>query len=69
MSTVRRAAAIAANAHGAGPAGKHALDREFGPVGELMAILLKEAFPTVIVLEQELCGSRYVHERQYKIRR
>nr|ULG12876.1 hypothetical protein 376p_00024 [Serratia liquefaciens] len=66
---VRRAAAIAANAHGAGTTGKQALDREFGPVAELMANLLKEAIPAVIVLEQELCGSRYVHERQYKIRR
>jgi hypothetical protein len=68
VRAVRRAAAIAANAHGAGTAGKHALDREFGPVAELMAILLKEAIPAIIVLEQELCGSRYVHERQYKIR-
>ena len=69
VRAVRRAAAIAANAHGAGPAGKHALNRESGAVAELMAILLEEAIPAVIVLKQELCGSRYVHERQYKIRR
>lgn len=67
MRTVRRTAAIAANAHGAGPAGKHALDREFGPVAELMTILFKEAFPAFIVLEQKLCRSRYVHETQYKM--
>lgn len=69
VRTVRRTAAITANAHGAGPAGKHALDREFGPVAELMSILLKEAIPAFMVLEQKLCMSRYVHERQYKIRR
>ena len=69
VRAVRGTAAVAANAHGAGPAGKHALDREFGPVAELMAILLKEALPAIIVLEQEFCRSRYVHERQCKIRR
>ena len=69
VSTVRRAAAITAHAHGAGPAGQHALDGEFGPVGELMAILLEEAFPALVVLEQKLCRSRYVHEKQYKMRR
>ena len=35
--------------HGAGSAGQHALDGEFGPVGELMAILLEEAFPALVV--------------------
>ena len=50
-------------------ADKHALNRAFGPVAELMAIILKEAIPAVIVLEQEPCVSRYVHERQYKILR
>lgn len=69
VRAVWRAAAIAAHAHGTGPAGKHALDGEFGPVGELMAIILEEAVPAVIVLKQELCGARYVHERKYKIRR
>ncbi len=34
-----------------------------------MAILLKEAFPALIVLEQKLCRARYVHETQYKMRR
>lgn len=33
-----------------------------------MVILLEEAFPAVIVLEQELCWSRYVHETQYEMR-
>ncbi len=69
VRAVRRAAAIAAHAHGAGPAGKHALDREFGPVGELMTIVLEEAFPALVVLEQKLCRSRYVHDVQYKMRR
>ena len=68
VGTVRRTAAIAANAHGAGPAGKHALDREFGPVRELMTILLEEEFPALVVLEQKLCRSRYVHDAQYKMR-
>lgn len=63
------AAAIAPYTHGAGPAGKYALDGEFGTVGELMAILFEESFPAVIVLEQEFSGSRYVHEKQCKIRR
>ncbi len=58
VRAVRRAAAIAANAHGTGSAGKHALDGEFGPVGELMAILLEEAFPALVVLKQKLCRSR-----------
>jgi len=69
VRAVRRAAAIAAHAHGAGPAGKHALDGEFGPVGELMTIVLEEAFPALVVLEQKLCGSRYVHDALYKMRR
>ncbi|MNG55990.1 hypothetical protein D3C79_140620 [compost metagenome] len=69
VCAVRGTAAITSHTHGTGTAGKHALDGEFGPATELMAILLKEALPAVIVLEQELCGSRYVHERQYKIRR
>ena len=62
VRAVRRTAAIAANAHGAGTAGKHAHDGEFGPFGEPMAIFLKEATPAVIVLEQKLCESRYVYE-------
>lgn len=33
VCAVRRAAAIAAHAHDTGPAGKHALNGEFGPVG------------------------------------
>ncbi len=69
MGAVRQAAAIASHTHGAGTAGKHAFDREFGPVAKLMSILLKKAFPTLIVLEQELCRAKYVHESQYKIRR
>lgn len=68
VRTVRRAAAIASYTHGAGSAGKHALDGEFGPVGELMAILLEEALPALVVLEQKLCRSRYVHDAQYKMR-
>lgn len=69
VRAIRRAAAIAAHAHGAGPAGQHALDAEFGPVGELMTIVLKEAFPALVELEQKLCRSRYVHATQYKMRR
>ena len=68
VRTVRRAAAIASYPHGAGPAGKHALDGKFGPIGQLMAILIEEAFPTLVVLEQKLCRSRYVHDAQYKMR-
>jgi hypothetical protein len=34
----------------------------------LMAILIEEAFPTLVVLEQKLCRSRYVHDAQYKMR-
>lgn len=69
MSTVRLTAAIASYPHGSGSAGQHALDGEFGPVGELMAILLEEAFPALVVLEQKLCRSRYVHDALYKMRR
>ena len=69
VRAVRRAAAIASYPHGAGAAGEHALDGELGPVAELVTVFLKEAAPAVIMLEQKLCRSRYVHERQYKIRR
>lgn len=65
MCAVRRAAAIATHAHGAGSAGKHALDGEFGPVAELVTIFHEESLPAVIVLEQELCGARYVHDAEY----
>lgn len=69
MRAVRRAAAIASHTHGAGPAGKHALDGKSGPVAELVTIFLEEAIPAVIVLEQELCGARDVHDAEYKMRR
>lgn len=69
MRAISGAAAVVANPHGAGSTGEHALDGKFGPVAEQMAIFIEEAFPAFIVLEQELCGSRYVHDAQYKMRR
>ena len=50
VCAVRRVAAIASYAHGASSAGKHALNREFGPAGELMAVLLEEVFPALVML-------------------
>jgi hypothetical protein len=62
MRAVSGAATADTNSHGSGPVDDH------GPVAELVVILLEEAFPAVIVLEQELCGSRYVHDAEYKMR-
>ncbi len=69
VSAIGGAAAVVVNPHGTGAAVEHALDGELGPVAELMAIFLEEAFPAFIVLEQKLCGSRYLHDAQYKMRR
>jgi len=61
VCAVRRAAAIAAHAHGTGAAGKHAFDGEFGPVAEGVAVFVEIAAPAVIMLEQQFCGAWNIH--------
>lgn len=40
---------------------KNALDGEFGPVAESVAVFVEIATPAVVMLEQQLCGARNVH--------
>ncbi len=61
MSTVWRCTAVASNAHGTGAAGEHALDGEFGPVAKRVAMFVEIAAPAIVMLEQQLCGSRNIH--------
>jgi hypothetical protein len=61
VCAVRRGTAITANAHEAGAAGEHALDGMFGPVAEGIAVLFQVQALVVIMLEQQLCGSRNIH--------
>lgn len=43
------------SAHETGAAGEHALDGEFGPVAEGVAVFIKVLAPAVVMLEQQLC--------------
>ncbi len=61
VGAVRRGAAVAANAHGTGAAGEHALDGEFGPVAEGVAVFIEVLAPAAIMLEQQLCRSGNIH--------
>ncbi len=66
MCAVRRGTAITANTHEAGAAGEHALDGEFGPVAEGVAMFIQILAPAVVMLEQQLCGSRNIHCAEYR---
>jgi len=66
VCTIRRGTAITANAHEAGAAGEHALDGEFGPVAEGVAVFIQVLGPAVVMLEQQLCRSRNVHGAEYR---
>ncbi len=61
VGAVRRGAAVAANAHGTGAAGEHALDGEFGPVAEGVAVFIEVLAPAIVMLEQQLCRSGNIH--------
>ena len=65
MSAIRRGAAVAANAHGAGAAGEHALDGKFGPVAEGVTVFVEIPAPAVVMLEQQLCGSWNIHDAEF----
>ena len=66
VCAVRRGTAITVNAHEASTAGEHALDGEFGPVAEGIAMFIQILAPAVVMLEQQLCGSRNVHCAEYR---
>lgn len=66
MGAVRRCAAEAANAHGRGAAGEHALDAEAGPGTDAVAIRIKVPVPAVIDGEEQLCGTWNIHAAEYK---
>ncbi|CAI1984821.1 Uncharacterised protein [Serratia quinivorans] len=61
VGAVRRGATVAANAHGTGAAGEHALDGEFGPVAEGVAVFIQVLAPAIVMLEQQLCRSGNIH--------
>lgn len=68
MGAIRRGAAVTAYAHGAGAAGEHALDGEFGPVAEGVTLFVEIAAPAVVMLEQQFCGSRNIHGAESTVR-
>lgn len=39
----------------------YALDGEFGPVAEGVAMFVEIAAPAIVMLEQQLCGARNIH--------
>ncbi len=61
MCTVRRTAAVAADAHGAGATGEHALNGETGPLADVVAVFFEVAVPAVIDGEEEFGGAGDVH--------
>lgn len=66
MCAVRRCAAVAASAHGAGPAGEHALNAEAGPLADAVAVFFEVAVPAVIDGEEEFSGTGDMHGAEYK---
>jgi len=69
VCAVRRGAAVTAYAHGAGPAGEHALNTEAGPLADVVAVFFEVAVPAVIDGEEEFGGAGYIHETEYKLER
>ncbi len=69
MCALRRCTAVAAYAHGAGPAGEHALNAEAGPLADAVAVFFEVAVPAVIDGEEEFGGAGYIHETEYKLER
>ena len=71
MGAVRRGTAVAANAHAAGVAGvagvagEHALNGKFGPVAEGVTVFVEILAPAVVMLEQQLCRSRNIHDAEF----
>lgn len=53
------------NAYGAGTAGEHTLDGEFGPVAEGVAVFVEIAAPAIVMLEQQLCRSGNIHGAEF----
>ncbi len=66
MGAVRRCAAEAANAHGSGAAGEHALDAEAGPGSDAVTEFFEKRIPAVIDGEEQLCGTWNIHAAEYK---
>lgn len=66
MCAVRRGAAVAANAHGAGPAGEHALNGEAGPLADAVAVFFEVTVPAVIDGEKKFSGTGDMHGAEYK---
>lgn len=61
MCAVRRGAAVAADAHGTGATGEHALNGKPGPVTDAVAVFFEVAVPAVIDGEEEFGGAGDVH--------
>ena len=66
MGAARRGAAVAADAHGDGATGEHALNAEAGPRGDGVAEFFEELVPAVIDSKEQLCGARDIHAAEYK---
>ncbi len=69
VRAVSRLTAITANAHGAGAAGEHALNDQFGPFGDSMTAIDEKATPAVINLKEAFCGAGNTYARNYSGRR
>lgn len=65
VSTVVRGAAIASGPHGAGAAGEHAFNDQFGPFGDSMAAIDEKTIPAVINLKEEFYGAGNIHAPDY----
>ena len=61
VCAVRRGAAVAAYAHGAGATGEHSLNGEAGPLADAVAVFFEVAVPAVIDGEEEFGGAGDVH--------
>jgi len=65
VGTVGGGTAIAANAHGAGPAGEHAFHGKFRPFTDAVAVFIEKFIPAVIEGEEQFCGTRDIHGVNY----
>ncbi len=67
MGAVCRCAAVAANAHGGGAAGEHALYAESGPGRYAVAIRTEIPVPAVIDGEEQFGRAGNIHAAEYKV--
>ena len=67
MGATRRGTAVAADAHGGGAAGEHALNAEACPRTDGVAEFFEELVPAIIGGEESRCRARNIHAAEYKM--